>query len=445
MNNKNNEELPTLGSFENEAIENTPGVSNRPKANKGRLPLILAGILAASSVTGFAGFTYYKQTTGEEFSKEQTVAPLTQAANFNLDTSESLNEKKALRQTAPASGEIVNVLTASEFNELDKKPEIKFETVELASAGDSDQLSGIESVVRKAIAEELALLRSESNMEPIGTDELKQSIADLKSDLELKIDEATLQATELNQFNYEEIAASVAKNTVKEYRDSLIAEYKLDKPSYTDEQYNQFTADRVRMQGFKVIKTSRDGTVSIVKTHSNDIIALFEGEWLKYKGASFRVEKVGFDGHLLHLGSKYFIDGEMDKLTAWTWKNKNPKAIKKAVKSPAPATKPAASSQKSEKTSNEVAVTPTARPNSVKEVPYQTTTSIITVKEVTNKKKVAKGWSVVALVGDSYLISTPEKQFVKVKQGDELKGLGKVKGIDENNNLVIGNSIIQAN
>jgi hypothetical protein len=161
------------------------------------------------------------------------------------------------------------------------------------------------------------------------------------------------------------------------------------------EQLYHHLIGRRRLEAFNVINASDDGKFSIVRTPSNRVNVYFKGETFMVPGRTMTVTHVLAGGELVlatdDRGEKWFIDSFREP-RAEDERDSSVRATDGAAAKPGP----------------------------------------------------AEGWSLNAVFESGYLVKGPHEQFVSVKKGDSIEGLGQVIGLDPNGNLKVGEHTIQA-
>lgn len=182
----------------------------------------------------------------------------------------------------------------------------------------------------------------------------------------------------------------------------------------TNAEFEKLTSGRERLKGYQVIKTSKDGTMSIVKTvrpGKTRVSVFFKGEKMHVSGKGVQEITGIYDhGHLALVGNKWFMDEVYVKAPVV----KKKKTTKTQVKTP--------SIKKKESNKDVVVVTP--------------------IKEESKILETAVGWVLNGIYNNSYLIETPTGEWLTKSNGDKLDGLGQIKGIDKNSNLIVGDYLV---
>lgn len=220
---------------------------------------------------------------------------------------------------------------------------------------------------------------------------------------------------------------------------------------------------RSRLPGFKVFKTSGDGTMSVVRTPTNRVNVYFVGERFYANGKRVKVTGVEKDGWVVLVDDKYFIDAKRDPVPY-----RSKAAKKTTAKAPAKSTttKTAAVKTKTTEAKSEPAKTASApslkasgtNANKGKDGEAQIWWSsddveLSEVKDCCSKPKPVtsyvaaenelKGWKVHAINNGQYLLRDTEAKWHSAYLGKNFLSYGKVEGVSANNELVIGNNTVE--
>lgn len=208
---------------------------------------------------------------------------------------------------------------------------------------------------------------------------------------------------ELNKafLQLQELSGKVEKNSAKTAR-------------LSPQQVDVLLEGRTRLKGFKVVNATADGTMSVVVTPSKRVQVYFAGERFSVRGAGkMSVKSIHDNGHLLLVGSKYFIDDEYEPLPV------RRTVVKKAKPQPKP-----------------VAVKKVQSKEQIASENFGRQPTI-------NGKTKALGWSLNGSYVDGYLIQNPSGKWLTVKVGSKLEGLGMIEGADKFGNLIVGKFFIE--
>lgn len=145
-----------------------------------------------------------------------------------------------------------------------------------------------------------------------------------------------------------------------------------------------------RMKGFSILSQSETKDMVIVKAPTDRVIVLFKGERVIYNGRTYTVTNVSGDGKRVELDNNLFID-------------------------------------------------------TVREKPVFTKTANKSAKAKQTELKIADGWSVVGYAQNEAVINRRgTSDYVNVKIGQEISGLGLVKSFTPRGDVVAGDYIIHA-
>ncbi|WP_408601333.1 hypothetical protein [Pseudomonas sp. PLMAX] len=180
---------------------------------------------------------------------------------------------------------------------------------------------------------------------------------------------------------------------------------------------NPLTEGRTRIPGLQVVNTTPNGDMSIVKKVSNGrVFTMFKGENIGTVKGNFKITEVLEKGSLLLLGDKYYID-----TVAEEWSSSS-----KAAAAPEPKPEPKAEAKKAP-VKREVQPKPEvkAKPTPVAQCRKFTLNAVYDA---------GKSFGVVSSAGD----------FNSYKVGDNMPGVGVVKGLDGAGNLNAGDCVIES-
>lgn len=236
---------------------------------------------------------------------------------------------------------------------------------------------------------------------------------------------------------------------------------------------------RSRLKGFQQLSTTENSEYSIVRTPSGRISTFFKGEKFYVGGKTMRVASIEDGGRLILIGKSHYIDNVFEAAP----KKKAP-AAKKAeqapvkadtadakqvsapsevkVAAPEPAKVVATKEEKapvSEKMKESVESvnyilsyvgTPDAlEQNSVEEnwkANGKSDAKVQTFKAPNSKLQghdiPTDGWSFHGAFDGGYLLNNPAGDWVIVKVGEHVEGLGRVSGLDRDRQLLIGKYLI---
>jgi polyhydroxyalkanoate synthesis regulator phasin len=206
--------------------------------------------------------------------------------------------------------------------------------------------------------------------------------------LEAEIEQLKLTVSQLQAFKVEVEKAS-AGEPAAELSDETLAKLK----------------GRKRVGGLLVTDVSRSGEMSVIKRPStNRVFTLFTGEVLNLPQGRQVVGEVLEQGNVVLLGTDYFIDRTLD---------------------PIPTAKPRPTKS-------------TAAKKSAPAEPRQ--------PKAPDEPKVISGYSLNAIYDaeKSFGIINSKGDFEAVTKGQSIKGLGTVKGLDSQGNLLVGDGVIRS-
>jgi hypothetical protein len=188
---------------------------------------------------------------------------------------------------------------------------------------------------------------------------------------------------------------------------------KAEQPNASSTQ-NPQAEGRFRLAGLKVVEATESGKMSVVsKTSNGRVYTLFKGEKLGTPRGSLPVTEIKDDGFLIFVGDKYYIDRVAEEKPVAA-----PVAATPApARAPAPS-KPSRASRSKERSSS----TPTSGPS--KSTSY-------TLNAVYDN-------------GNAFGLVNGDGDFKSYKMGEEVPGVGRITGVDENGNLKAGDSVIKS-
>ncbi|MCP1674279.1 Skp family chaperone for outer membrane proteins [Natronocella acetinitrilica] len=168
--------------------------------------------------------------------------------------------------------------------------------------------------------------------------------------------------------------------------------------------YYEHLVGRRRLEGFKVINKTGDGTMTVVRTPSARVNVYFVGEVFRIAGDTVTVTDILADGKLVlgrdTRGNRWFIDGILEE----------PRRQAQRQATSAPAQNQARSESESSRSSDSSART--------------------------------EGWSLNAVMSSGYLVKDPSGQFIAVSRGDRIADLGEVIGLTDSGGLRVGRHVI---
>ena len=192
---------------------------------------------------------------------------------------------------------------------------------------------------------------------------------------------------------------------------------------------------RERLKGFKIINTTMDGAMSVVKAPSGRTVILYKGEKFYVQGkGSFTVNEVLNGGELLLANKHYYIDTVYEKPDI-EYKKQVQKPVEKSVQKP--------------EVQKEVIVemveenNPNVIVNKLSENKAVNVARLADNININSSKKVAQGFTWNGQMGNEYIIQMPNGEWEMVKAGDKIEGLGMVNGLSDNNNLIVGEFVIE--
>lgn len=175
---------------------------------------------------------------------------------------------------------------------------------------------------------------------------------------------------------------------------------------------NPLTEGRTRIPGLQVVNTTSNGDMSIVKKVSNGrVFTMFKGETIGTVRGNFKITAVLEKGSLLLLGDKYYIDTVAEE---WSSAKASPAAQQK----PEPKVEAKKPAPKRE-------VQPKSKPVSAAQCNKYTLNAVYDA---------GKSFGIVSSSGD----------FNSYKVGDNMPGIGAVKGLNAAGNLNVGDCTIES-
>lgn len=186
---------------------------------------------------------------------------------------------------------------------------------------------------------------------------------------------------------------------------------------------------RTRLSGFSIVNTTMDGTMSIVHAPSGRKVVLYKGEkFFSPEIGNLTVDETVENGNLILVGSKYFIDTEFSEIK---------KAIQPVVKKEIPVV--------SKSTTEKPAPAATENKPTVNNLEKKLLNTGHKVEQVSVEpsRSVAKNWVLNGQMGGEFILQTPSGDWSVVKIGDKVEGLGVVSELTNNNDLIIGNFIVE--
>lgn len=261
----------------------------------------------------------------------------------------------------------------------------------------------------------------------------KEDVSIIAEDVAQKVAEDIFR----NQNQEDQTKIASLENKVSELT-KLINEKISSEEAKGSENNKNISADslnRERLKGFKIINTTMDGTMSVVKAPSGRTIILYKGEkfYVKDKG-TFVVNNVLNNGHLLLANKHYFIDTVYEKPLEVPKEKKEPMKNKATVKMT--------------KKEPVVISTPAKKESEVTVSSYEKAKDINVARlanniNINSSKKIATGFTWNGQMGNEYIIQLPNGDWEMVKTGDTIEGLGLVNGLSDNNNLIVGEFVIE--
>lgn len=278
--------------------------------------------------------------------------------------------------------------------------------------------SGLEENSTISASDEVARLKSALSHQKDETESLKTAIASLTQGMSKlsayaeKDHEEQVQIKEqleaLSKRFDEPAKAEVAAVTLPASKAPVTVNVDSQKAvaKAAGDQPNPGAPGRYRLPGLKVIEATESGKMAVVTKAANGrTFTLFKGERLGTPRGSMKVTEVKEDGFLILVGDIYYIDKvSEDKPDAApvVVKPKPEKPVRKAV-----ASKPKAVTSPS------------------------VDTSAYTLNAVYDS-------------GRSFGLVNASGDFKSYRVGDELPGVGKITGLDDNGNLNAGNKVIKS-
>ncbi len=202
---------------------------------------------------------------------------------------------------------------------------------------------------------------------------------------------------------------------------------------------------RHRVPFTHVISTASEGKMAIVRAKHSDgdrISVLFAGESVNLRNIGTRnVTEVADSGHIVLIGSGWYIDDILIEPEL----SREPVPSSSAQPGAPGAGLPDLARQELVRPEepSEITITKSAQPVSIMMTQVPERTKVFD-KEVLPSKTLqrASGYIVNGIFDDKYLIQTPSGEWLAVKAGDTIKGLGVVEGLDNSNNVVVGEYVI---
>lgn len=295
--------------------------------------------------------------------------------------------------------------------------------LEAAISGNAGEVS---EVVRSESEQTREVIRGLSSKMPVSDGSLGQVISQLDdrtfrlegilAEIERKIDATAASSNGREELDVSALAAQLAA--------SLPERQGPASPYVADDTYQ----GRTRLPGFEVIKTTADGSMSVVKTPSDKVNVYFDGEQFYHGGSLKKVSGIEESGWVVLVEDSFFIDAEREPI--------EPKVIVKEVPT---------KQRKKE-------ITSTAAPNvkdqdsDVADSKERSDAKVSPAPAPARPEPVSKteGWAlhVVDQEAQSFLLRGPDLDWHVAKAGRDFKDFGVVHGYEEGKGLLVGDAVI---
>jgi|GEM_PF-2996475 len=367
---------------------------------------------------------------------------------------DEVNKKVKLNTIGPSS-------KAIGFGDTQKEDQTRIDVAQLTA----DLNDKIEGVLKKELKDEF------SNFTHNKIDPLRDKIEQIRDDNKKEIDKLTQRTYEVERRikNDLERQVKVLDKSVSGIKDKmanlddvqsklefilqLVARQEQDRRLRAEEaikkkaqfeesrsvEIAKIKSHRKRIPGFKVVNTSYDGKMSIVTTPSGRINTYFEDEKFYIDGIHHVVTDILDNGRLVLVDQNLYIDTiRVDKPRV---KSKQDPSIK--IKKQENVVY--ISAEEEDKKFNEKIMgkkTADSIDNKAENKNYvilpEHPDVMLKKERLSQPAKVAEGYELNAVFPNGYLIKDRSNEFITVKEGDKIKGLGLVDGLDREGHLRVG-------
>lgn len=195
--------------------------------------------------------------------------------------------------------------------------------------------------------------------------------------------------------------------------------------------------DRKRLPGFQVINSSEDHEISIVRSPSGRISAFFESERFYVDGKTHFVTGIYNSGSVILVDKEYFIDGTYVRPAPKKAKQTT-QEVKKAPKKKVVSKSSSPAKVKAKKV-KAVDLSKQGQPVAEKK---DVTTFKVDPPSLTSGDMPTDGWSFHGIFDGGYLLNNPNGDWIIVRNGQLVEGLGQVAGVDQYRQILIGKYLI---
>ena len=201
-----------------------------------------------------------------------------------------------------------------------------------------------------------------------------------------------------------------------------------------------FSADplvkrRSRLKGYAVVSVTSDGQMVIVRDPKNNNVVIERDGVLKEDGVSLKIEDLAYNGKLVLLGTRYFIDHVFEE-----------KVMEKSVPAAKPVQeKPVVIEQQAKHQDAQQPLAVQTLPAQIK--PTAIEPGLYIQGDATRQREgrnTLEGWTLHGVVADGFLIRDPNGAFKTVRINETIPGVGVVKGPNGNGDLQVGSFLIRA-
>lgn len=277
------------------------------------------------------------------------------------------------------------------------------------------KLAALEEAPAISVSDEVARLKSALNHQKNETESLKSTLASLTQGMSKLSAYAEKDHEEQAQIRVQLEALSKRFEEAPKQEVAAVPAPKAPETPRVEGQkaegkpaenlQNPKAAGRYRLPGLKVVEVTESGKMAIVTKVSNGrTFTLFKGERLGTPRGSMKVTEVKDDGFLILVGDTYYIDKVAES---------KPEAV------------PVVAAPKPEKPARRV----------------------VTAKQKQVAPSVdASGYTLNAVYdsGQSFGLVNPAGDFKSYRIGDDLPGVGRITGLDDNGNLRAGSKVIKS-
>lgn len=322
------------------------------------------------------------------------------------------------------------------------------ETSASEATNNADESALVSGTQETPVSTQLNIANTEATPSPINEEELIKKAVDKANNEIINSKELTeaIKQSSLTEDQVQKIALSVAKNQISkisipesnvdlsdidavssqtleskllDMKKDILEEIAKENQRLTKKEVDKVLDGRTRLKGFVVINKSTDGKMAIVKTPMKRINVYYKGERFMTEGRWVKVSGIEDSGHIVLVEDKYYID-EVEEKPVVKKSTSKAKAKKKPVKP--------------KEVKKKETVKTKVNPENVESRQYRA--------ETINGKKVAIGYSKNGEYGSGYLVKTSSGDWTTVTKGSIIEGLGKVIGVDIDQNLIVGEYII---